>query len=493
MRVAGLAVLGSVLLFTGAFLYLERTGAIKLKPGAIKQSVRLLAASKYNPFRRDHISLPKALEDLDELFASFERVHPDISLYLCPEGYSALKARTRDELTSATDAKGRVTLRRFADILIRAAAAIGDGHTRVIWNPVPDITDTSRKFPPFALERREGHFYITAASDASMLGMELVSINGTPTGNVAKDLLPYVSGETDHYRLMGAARNLAGYWLLSGRFAGVPGLELSLKDGDGRAHTKSLPQLTIREYASMGKVRHAVPQKAAELRLFKKTQVAWLDYRRFDASKEALGELDGIFDQIKSSGYENLVIDIRSNGGGSTEAGEFIFARIAEKPYRQVSRMDMRISPEAIHDNPGLEKYRDMMGRNVRIDFPLRKHSKKPANFFDGRVTLLIGPETFSSAADFAITFHDFKMGELIGEETGGIPSCFGEIAYMRLKNSGIDYTVSKKRFYGPMNKPGDDKHGVRPDIPLTEALLRPYKGSVQAFILDHLSRSQKP
>jgi hypothetical protein len=493
LRIAALAVLGSLLLLSAAFIYMERTGVIRLKPGAVKQSVRLLAASKYNPFRKDYISLPKAREDLAELFAAFERVHPDISFYLGTEGYAALKNSALDELTSAADGGERVGLRRFAAILIRAAVAIGDGHTRVFWNPAPDFTDPSRELPPFALERRGGRFYITGASDSSILGMELLSVNGKPAEDIVKGMLPYISGETEHYRLMGAARNLAGCWILSGRFADVPELELSLKDGDGRAHTKRLPQLTLKEYASMGKRRPAVPRETAALRLFKKAQVAWLNYRNFDASKEALGELDAIFDGIKASGCKDLVIDISDNGGGSTNAGEFIFARITDRPYRQISRMDLRISPESLRDDPGLEKYRDRMGENIRIDVPLEKPSKKPANFFDGKVTLIIGPETFSSAADFAVAFRDFKMGELVGDETGGIPSCFGEMAHMSLKNSGIRYTISKKRFYGPLNKPGDDKHGVRPDIPLTEALLRPYKGSVQAFVLDHLSRSRKP
>lgn len=493
MRVAGLATLGVLLLISAAFFYLERNGEIKLKPGGITQSLRLLAASRYNPFRMEHISLERARQDLDQLFVSFERVHPEISFYLGREGYAKLKENSHGELRSAADEREMISLRRFAAVLVRTAAAIGDGHTRIAWKYVPDITHPARELPPFALGRKDDLFYIIAAPDADMLGKELLSINGVPIEGIAKDMLPYISGETDHYRQMGFARNLASWWILSGRFKGTPEVELSLKGKDGRTNVKRLAQLTVREYSSMGKLRPSSSAKNADLRLFEKEKAAWLDYRGFDASKDALAELDRVFDRIKASGHKDLVIDIRNNGGGSTNAGEFIFARITDKPYRQISRMDLRISPESLRDDPALKKYRDRMGKNIRIDFPLEKPSEKPANFFDGRVTLLIGPETFSSAADFAVTFHDFKMGELIGEETGGIPSCFGEIAYMRLKNSGIDYTVSKKRFYGPLNKPGDDKHGVRPDIPLTEALLRPYKGSVQAFVLDHLSRSRKP
>ncbi|MDT8286611.1 MAG: S41 family peptidase [Elusimicrobiales bacterium] len=493
IRVAGLAVLGALLLMSAAFFYLERTGTIKLKPGGIKQSLRLLAASRYNPFRMEHISLERALQDLDQLFESFERIHPDISFYLGGEGYAKLKAKSREEIISAGSGEGRIELRRFAAVLVRAAAAIGDGHTRAIWTYAPDITDQVRELPPFALERREGRFYITAAPDASMLGLELRAVNGTDIGEIAESMLPYIAGETDHYRLMGFARNLPAWWILSGRFADRPELDLSLIGKEGRPLTKSLPQVTVTQYASMGKARPAEAGKKTGLSVFREQKVAWLDYRNFDASEEALKELDRLFDEIKESGARQLVIDISNNGGGSTNAGEFIFARITDKPYRQISRMDLRISPESLRDDPDLEKYRDRMGENIRIDFPLEKPSGKPANFFDGQVTLIIGPETFSSAADFAVTFRDFKMGELIGEETGGIPNCFGEIAYMRLKNSGINYTVSKKRFYGPLNKPGDDKNGVRPDITLTEARLRPYKGSVQAFVLDHLSRSRNP
>lgn len=46
---------------------------------------------------------------------------------------------------------------------------------------------------------------------------------------------------------------------------------------------------------------------------------------------------------------------------------------------------------------------------------------------FDGPVCFLIGSRTFSSAVMLANGVGDFHLAMLIGEETGGHPTAFGE------------------------------------------------------------------
>ena len=109
---------------------------------------------------------------------------------------------------------------------------------------------------------------------------------------------------------------------------------------------------------------------------------------------------------------------------------------------------------------------------------------------FGGRVFLLTGPNTFSSAADFAAVVKDYEIGTIIGEETGGLRQCFGDRLRFSLPYSGIGFGVSHKRFYAPIPKPGDDLRGVVPDVILDKKILAQYLDSedpVKSFALDYV------
>ena len=50
----------------------------------------------------------------------------------------------------------------------------------------------------------------------------------------------------------------------------------------------------------------------------------------------------------------------------------------------------------------------------------------------------------FSSAVMFADAFRDYNVGTIVGYETGGTPSHYGYPRSFTLKNSGIDFGVSR-------------------------------------------------
>jgi hypothetical protein len=122
-----------------------------------------------------------------------------------------------------------------------------------------------------------------------------------------------------------------------------------------------------------------------------------------------------------------------------------------------------------------------------------RPASKRDA-FFSGRVFLLVDGGTFSSASDFAAMFRDYRVGTLLGSETGGLPVCFGDCFGFALEHSGLRCSVSWKQFFGPKPRPGDDEHGVLPDIPATRKQLRAYRGEadpVLAFTVNHIKQTR--
>ena len=88
---------------------------------------------------------------------------------------------------------------------------------------------------------------------------------------------------------------------------------------------------------------------------------------------------------------------------------------------------------------------------------------------FTGNVYLLTSHQTFSSAGSFAWAFKAFGMGTIVGEETGGMNVCFGDILPYRLPVSGLVCSISYKRFwqYGADEK---DIHGAIPHYAVPQA-----------------------
>ena len=98
---------------------------------------------------------------------------------------------------------------------------------------------------------------------------------------------------------------------------------------------------------------------------------------------------------------------------------------------------------------------------------------------------MLTSKYTFSSATDFATTVKDFGIGTILGEETGGLPTCYRNSIYLTLPNSGIRCTVSCKYFVRPSGV--DDGKWVIPDYkvkPLSEDIITG-KDRVLELILD--------
>ena len=130
---------------------------------------------------------------------------------------------------------------------------------------------------------------------------------------------------------------------------------------------------------------------------------------------------------------------------------------------------------------------------------PLKEYDFKemtlpaPDAFFAGRVHLMIDHMTASAAMSLAELFRDYRAGTTVGYETSGVPEAFGSYNDFTLKNSSIRCHVSYKKLWPPKPRPGDDKHGVTPDVPLDRTVLKPYAGEPDpalAFLLDRIRKT---
>lgn len=183
------------------------------------------------------------------------------------------------------------------------------------------------------------------------------------------------------------------------------------------------------------------------------------------------------FKKIKKEKIHNLVVDIRSNGGGKVDN----YTDLA----RYLKKTSFKVADTAVSIRKNFGSYRsyfknsffNWMGMQLftakkadqRYHFRYwEKHEFRPfrKNHFDGNVYVLIGGPTFSASSLFCNTVKGQENVTLVGEETGG-----GEhgnsglmIPHVTLPNTGIRVRVPLFRVVQYNHAPKTGR-GVMPDV----------------------------
>ncbi len=101
-------------------------------------------------------------------------------------------------------------------------------------------------------------------------------------------------------------------------------------------------------------------------------------------------------------------------------------------------------------------------GNSTVIDPFMDAIRARPSLIAEGKLFVLIGHQTFSSAMQNAIDFDNQTNAILIGEPTGGKPNAYGETRTFNLPNSGIEVQYSTRFF---RNLADSDPEAVMPQI----------------------------
>ena len=151
---------------------------------------------------------------------------------------------------------------------------------------------------------------------------------------------------------------------------------------------------------------------------------------RCEMSQEYTDRLSEFFSAVRDNNIGNIAVDLRSNGGGTTEVINEFLRYINISDYKLFGGTDIR-------NGGNLISYRDEITPNKHVE-----------NAFDGKVYVLTSQYTFSSAMDFATVIQDNGIGKVIGEIPGNMPTAYGDKLGFQLPESKLVLSVSYKKFY---------------------------------------------
>ena len=423
--------------------------------------------------------------DLDTMFTTFEHVHPEV--YAVTSADSLRRARAAF-VRSLPDSAARD---EFYLGFARLVALIGDGHTS-IGSPGEERQEYMKRggrILPLGFEVDESNAVrVTGAIGGLPSGIRrgdrLLSVNGHNADSLLRVFMLEVSGETAWWKSRIAAQSFGSLLLLHGL---VPPHALELQDAEGTRTTVTV----------VGLAQDSLDAIAARNRAARATQPARPPNFTYRKLEEGTGYIDfysmagdirsfrtriaTAFEQIAHDSVRVLIVDLRNNGGGDSRLGEALLDHFVDKPYRSAAAKEWRASDEyrsfmrtGLHPairwlpvqyfiSDARKFFGARAGTNVMFAQKPEEHDRAQPRF-GGSVCVLIGRGTFSSAMETADAIKAYRLAPLLGEDTGGLPTAFGEVFSFRLPRTGLVASVSSARY---LRASGDSTdHGpVRPDV----------------------------
>ncbi len=407
-------------------------------------------------------------EDLAFLKTNLEEIHPNLYFHLSRDAFEAELARVRTACSKPLQAKA------FSRLVARMVAKLGDGHTgtRPFYGLYRDYKNQGGLLFPFRVEVAGQRVFVRAAPRdyPAIVGAEISSVNGVPIRQIVTESTAYISAKRRVFAEQ-MLRLMFGFYLWYS-FDILPPYRVEVQTGPAQKvyELTGVPQKQLPSTKPRG--------QSFEYRILN-PNTAYLYVRTFSDAMFYSFErfLRNSFADVKKRRIKNVIIDIRENDGGNSQSGDLLFEYLSATPYRTFSRYEIKISKQLQAEKPYFKKFE--AGKTVSGYGDVNKSLKVPAANplrFKGTLYLLIGPFTFSAAADFAAMVKDFQVGILVGEQTGGLATSYGDTFYFKLPRSGLSLRVSYKYFVRPSG--ADDGKGVLPDHKVVSKIGQAAKGS---------------
>lgn len=430
---------------------------------------------------QEKLFLPVELEqDINYLFTKLEEIHPNLYAHTSKTDIDKLIQKTKAEINNP------MTRKEFSLKLIPIVTSFNDAHTSLSL-PIEERTDYLKnggRIFPFEVKISDNRLFVKInylSNSEIEINSEILAINGDPCSKILAEMRKYVSAELELYRdirIESDFRRLL--WFIYGIGNNIT---LSISQ-NGLTNEKKIEGISLKDFEN----KIAIQNASATSRSFSFYQldgnIGVIDFRQMVLKKEFKNFLDSVFTVVKYNNINNLIIDIRRNGGGNSQLGEMLFNYITDNPYKMAEQMDIKVSRETkkyfrkqflkwylapiIYPfalfYPQARPY--LYGKNGKTKTIIQNKMQKPKKEklkFQGKTFLLTSNYTFSSANMLAATFKCYQMGTIIGEGTGGLLTSYGDVIRFQLPNTNLYANSSHKKFVLPCSD--NIAHGVEPDF----------------------------
>jgi len=320
-----------------------------------------------------------------------------------------------------------------------------------------DIAASNGYFP-YAVKLIANKLLINNVNNQIELGSEILAVNGVKTTEILKSLYKYYT--TDGFNISGKSI------LINSNFAKYYRIEYGISDNftieyssasDSKSKTITLKSITNSERAKNFNLRHSlktdslfyskIDKEKYDFKILNE-KTAVLTVKTFNIGGNSRAKehkrykkyLDDCFSELKKKAIQNLIVDIRSNGGGTDPNDILLFSYLANKKFREnksafINFQKIPFSEHLVAEEKSQkQQQKAIVGfeKELKDEFSIEKDGKffqnekfnpfiePQKNAFNSNIYLLISPRIASAGSLFASLVEGNTEAITIGEETMG-------------------------------------------------------------------------
>lgn len=460
-----------------------------------------VSKSSFSPNKK--YSLQQVEKDYSIYETMLKQSHPGLYWYNSKDSMNAFFREGESQL------KDSMTEPQFRKLLNYVTAKINCGHTSVRASKLfSKYTDTARtKIFPLSMKLWPGNNFSeidTMVVTASLIRQDTVfkrgsvikKINGEPVNKIIDTLFNYIS--TDGYNRTHKLQTLSNRGYFGALYTSLYGLSekysIEYIDSIGQTRSAVVPvynpatdtfnRRSIRAITSIPQPSRKERKKlqaavVRQLRIDSVNHTAFLDLNTFGRGYQLKQFFRSSFNALQKNKIGHLIIDVRSNGGGSVTNSTFISRFLSDHRFK-------------IADSLYAIARKNKYGRYIQNDFWNRlfitfltkrkadgnyhfgyfeRHYFKPKkhNHFNGKVYVLTGGNSFSATTLFVSSIIKQENVIVVGEETGG--GAYGNTAWLipdvTLPETGVRFRLPLFRLVVDKNFTKNGR-GVQPEVEAT-------------------------
>lgn len=460
------------------------------------------AAAKY--------TVEQLKEDFSLLRTALEESHAGLTFYSPKKEMDRLFDRIDGQLVKP------MTEPEFLKRLTLLIAGINDGHTGI--QPSQDyqvyLSSKGIIFPFNQRFIKKKAYLFRNYSDLEDLEMggELLSLNGRPMSRILEEMLEYISSdghiETSKYKRLESTETFARLYTLL--FEETSQFEFEYR----LPKTGKVERIQVKgiQPGPMNRLfRQRYPEAAQEqppLKVEYRDDVAILTIRTFSdgppskAGTPFPGFMKKTFQEIDEKGINNLIIDLRRNGGGADLNGRLLFGYLTDKPFKYYTHLEIMRNELSFLEHTDVPDLNKMLKARTRPNdqgtFDATMHPNlgemKPMQpNFRGDVYVLIDGASFSASGETTSLMHYYKRAKFVGEECGAgyYGNTSGIMPTLTLPNTKLRIRIPMMRYHMAVSGYKYPDRGIIPDYPFTRSIqdLLADKDSELDYVLDLIKK----
>ncbi|MBL1411210.1 S41 family peptidase [Sphingobacterium faecale] len=354
------------------------------------------------------------------------------------------------------------------------------------------------RFFPFPVIIEKGRIFVNSRGGSIPYGAEVLTVNGQPSSIIMQMLAPnsYSDGfiKTGTDRFYGDFQGVWGY-----NNASPKNYTIRYRPADGN---KDQEQVVPALDPSKG-----VHSSRLGIAPFNRLETSYYVYGTY-LDEESTGiltvlsfaldesfaykEFSDFFNEVKKRNIRNVIIDIRSNGGGNPAISALLYSFLAPKSFdnvynqrtktidiaypeytinngRRMSDEDIRNMYNFMNQRFNKDSLTGFYVGNARLKESQLENYPPDKDAFNGSVYVLTSGATVSAATYFASLVQKNKRGLVIGKETGSGEQSTTAAWFLnyQLPNTKSILTIPMSEMYF-FNAQTDNGRGVMPDRELS-------------------------